>query len=102
MDKEISDINSAQKTFRTDIDLLEDRMMDIEMSTSGAHRILGEVKDKVRDLNDLATNINDQVERIQVEDILWCWSRILVLEKPNNPTNKSLWQLVNRPSCCHD
>ena len=37
MDKEISDVNQSQKLFRTDIDLLEDRMMDVEMSASGAH-----------------------------------------------------------------
>ena len=43
-------------------------------------------------------DINNQVERIQVEDILWCRSRISGLEKPNNPANKSLWQLVNRLS----
>ena len=72
MDKEISDLQQGQKTFRTDIDLLEDRMMDVEMSTSGAHRMIGEVKEEVRDLNDLAANINNQVERIQVEDISWC------------------------------
>ena len=32
---------------------------------------------------------------MQVEGIDWCWSRISTLEKPNNPANKSLWQLVN-------
>ena len=84
MDKEISDLQGGQKTLWTDVNLLEDRMMDMEMSTSGAHRMIGEVKDNVRDLNDLATNINNQVERIQVEDISWCWSRISLLEKPNN------------------
>jgi hypothetical protein len=35
MDKEISDCNAAQKTFRTDLDLLEDRTMDVEMSALG-------------------------------------------------------------------
>ena len=95
MDKEIGDCNTAQKTFRTDLDLLEDRMMDVEMSSSGAHRMIGEVKEEVRDLSDLCGNINNQVERIQVEDISWCQSRISTLEKPNNPVNKSLWQLFN-------
>ena len=95
MDKEIGDCNAAHKTFQTDLDLLEDRMMDVEMSTSGAHHMIGEVKEEVRDLSDLCGNINNQVERIQVEDISWCWSRISALEKPNNPANKSLWQLVN-------
>ena len=66
-------------------------MMDVEMSASGAHRMIGEVKEEVRDLSDLCGNINNQVERIQVEDILWCRSRISTLEKPNNPANKSLW-----------
>ena len=95
MDKEISDLQQSQKTFRTDVNLLEDKMMDVEMSTSGAHRMIGEVKDEVRDLNNFTANINNQVERIQVEDILWCRLRISALEKPNNPANKSLWQLIN-------
>jgi hypothetical protein len=95
MDKEIGDCNSAQKTFRTDLDLLEDRVMDVEMSASGAHRMIGEVKEEVQDLSDLCGNLNNQVEAMRADDITWCRSRISVLEKPNNPANKSLWQLVN-------
>ena len=95
MDKEISDLQQAWKTLRVDIDPLEDRMMDVEMSALGAHCMIGEVKEEVRDLSDLCGNINNQVERIQVKDISWCRSRISTLEKPNNPANKSLWQLVN-------
>ena len=74
-------------------------MMDVEMSASGAHCMIREVKEEARDLNDLVANINNQAERIQVEDISWCRSRISALEKPNNPANKSLWQLVNWLSC---
>ena len=37
MDKEISDSSQSIKLLRTDVDLLEDRMMDVEMSASGAH-----------------------------------------------------------------
>ena len=85
MDKEISDLQQSSKLFRTDIDLLEDRMMDVEMSTSGAHRMIGDVKEEVRDLSDLCGNLNNQVETMQVEGINWCRSRISVLEKPNNP-----------------
>ena len=70
-------------------------MMDVEISALGAHCMVGEVKEEVRDLSNLCGNINNQVERIQVEDISWCRSRISTLEKPNNPANKSLWQLVN-------
>ena len=95
MDREIGDINTAQKTLQVDVDLLEDRMMDVEMSASGGHHMIEDLKEEVRDLSDLCGNINNQVERIQVEDILWCQSRISALEKPNNPANKSLWQLVN-------
>jgi hypothetical protein len=95
MDKEIGDCNSAQKTFRTDLDLLEDRTMDVEMSASGAHRMIGEVKMEVQDLSDLCGNLSNQVESMRTDDIAWCRSRISVLEKPNNPANKSLWQLVN-------
>jgi hypothetical protein len=95
MDKEISDCNSAQKMFQTELDLLEDRMMDVEMSASGAHRMIGEMKEDVREISDSLGNLHNQVESIQVEGMAWCRSRISVLEKPNNPANKSLWQLVN-------
>ena len=46
MDKEISDGNQARKLLRTDVDLLEDRMMDVEMSASGAHRMIGDMKEQ--------------------------------------------------------
>jgi hypothetical protein len=95
MDKEIDDCNAAQKTFRTDLDVLEDRMMDVEMSAQGAHRMIAEVKEEVRDFSDSFGNLHNQVETMRVEDIAWCRSRISVLEKPNNPANKSLWTLVN-------
>jgi hypothetical protein len=95
MDKEIGDCNAAQKTFRMDLDLLEDRTMDVEMSALGAHHMIGEVKEEVKELNTLCGNLSNQVETMQVDGIAWCRSRISVLEKPNNPANKSLWQLVN-------
>ena len=47
MDKEISDLQQSSKLLRTDMDLLEDRMTDMEMSTLGAHRMIGEVKEEV-------------------------------------------------------
>ena len=47
MDKESSDLQQSLKLLRTDIDLLEDRMMDVEMSASGAHRMIREVKEEV-------------------------------------------------------
>ena len=53
MDKEVGDLSAAQKTFWVDINLLEDRMMDVEMSTSGAHQIIEGVKEEVRNLSDL-------------------------------------------------
>jgi hypothetical protein len=95
MDKEPGDCNAAQKTFWTDLDVLEDRMMDVEMSASGAHRMIAEMKEEVRDFSDSFGNLHNQVETMRVEDIAWCRSRISVLEKPNNPANKSLWTLVN-------
>jgi hypothetical protein len=95
MDKEIGDCNAAQKTFWTDLDLLEDRTMDVEMSASGAHRMIGEVKEEVQELSNLCGNLNNQVEAMRADDIMWCRSRISALEKPNNPANRSLWQLIN-------
>ena len=72
MDKEISNINRYQKDFWNNLSLLEDWVMDVEMSALGAHQMLVTVKEEVWDLNDLVANINNQVERIQVEDVLWC------------------------------
>ena len=95
MDKEISENNQAIKTLMNDVALTEDRMMDVEMSASGAHRMIGDMKEEIRDLSDLTGNLNNQLETMQVEGIDWCQSRISVLEKPSNPANKSLWQLVN-------
>ena len=53
MDKEVSNLQSPQKTFQVDVDLLKDRMMDMEMSASGGHCMIGEVKEEDRDLSDL-------------------------------------------------
>jgi hypothetical protein len=102
MDKEIGDCNAVQKTFRTDLDVLEDRTTDVEMSASGAHRMIAEVKEEVRDFSDSFGNLHNQVETMRVEDIAWCRSRISILEKPNNPANKSLWTLVNLLVCWVD
>jgi hypothetical protein len=95
MDKELGDCTAAQNTLRTDVDLIEDRVMDVEMSAQGAHRMIAEMKEEVRDFSDSFGNLHNQVETMRVEDISWCQSRISVLEKPNNPANKSLWTLVN-------
>jgi hypothetical protein len=95
MDKELGDCNTVQKMFRTDLDVLEDRMMDVEMSAQGGHRMIAELKEEVRDFSDSFGNLHNQVETMRVEDIAWCRSRISVLEKPNNLANKSLWTLVN-------
>jgi hypothetical protein len=80
----------------TECDLLEDRMMDVEMSAKGAHTMIASVKEDVQALNDSVANISIQLESVQVEDVAWCRAQITKLEKPNNPTNKSLWQLVNQ------
>ena len=98
MDKEVGDINRYQKDFQNNLDLMEDRVMVIEMSAKGAHTMLVTVWEEVQDLNNLMANISNQLELVCVEDIAWCQSRILVLERPNNPANKSLWQLVNHLS----
>jgi hypothetical protein len=73
--------------------------MDMEMSVQGAHQMTALLKKELRDLNDLAANLNNQLERVQVEDVSWCRSWITALEKLNNPANKSLWQLINWLSC---
>jgi hypothetical protein len=95
MGKEIEDLNKTQGWFREEINKIKMRMTDVEMSVKGAHFAIVPMQEEIRDLNDIVANINNQVERIQVEDIMWCHSWISVLEKPNNPTNCSLWQLVN-------
>jgi chromosome segregation ATPase len=98
MDREINDINEEQRTFQVNLDVLEDRVMDVEMSAKGAHTMMAPLKDNVRDLNDTVANLSNQLEMVRVEDIAWCRSRILMLEKPNNPANKSLWLIVNQLS----
>jgi predicted nuclease with TOPRIM domain len=98
MDKEVDCLMESQKTFRTDLDVLEDRVMDVEMSTKGAHTMMAPLKDDVQELNDTVANLSNQLESVRVEDIAWCRSRISKLEKPNNPANKSLWLLVNQLS----
>jgi hypothetical protein len=99
MDKEVDHLMEGQKTLRTDLDLLEDRVIDVEMSAKGAHMMLAPLKEDVRDLNDTVANLSNQLETIRVEDVAWCRSRISTLEKPNNPANKSLWLLINQLSC---
>jgi hypothetical protein len=47
MDKEVDHLMEGQKTFRTDLDVLEDRMMDVEMSAKGAHTMLAPLKDDI-------------------------------------------------------
>jgi hypothetical protein len=98
MDKEVDRLTESQKTFRTDLDVLEDQVMDVEISAKGAHTMMAPLKDDVQDLNDTVANLSNQLESVRVEDIAWCRSRILTLEKPNNPANKSLWLLVNQLS----
>jgi hypothetical protein len=74
---------------------MEMSVADVEMSVEGAHFMLAPLKDEVRDLNDIIANFSNQLESVRQEDVTWCQLRITVLEKPNNPTNRSLWQLVN-------
>jgi hypothetical protein len=83
---------------RVEVDVLEDHTMDVEMNAQGAHQMISDIKDDLWDLNDLAANLNNQVERIQVEDISWCHTHTNKLEQPNNPVNCSLWNLVNHLS----
>jgi hypothetical protein len=73
--------------------------MGMEMSMKGAHQMITPLKEDLWDFNNSVANVTNQVESIWVEDVLWCWSRITTLEKPNNPANKLLWQLINWLSC---
>jgi chromosome segregation ATPase len=98
MDKEVDSLTESQKTFWTDLDVLEDRVMDVKMSAKGAQTMMAPLKDDVQDLNNTVANLSNQLESVCVEDIAWCQSRISTLEKPNNPANKSLWLLVNQLS----
>jgi hypothetical protein len=102
MNQEIEDQGQALGGLRSEFDDVEMWVLDAEMSLKGAHTMLASTKEdvvglkvEVRDLNDLAANLNNQLERVQMEDVSWCWSRISALERPNNPANRSLWQLVN-------
>jgi hypothetical protein len=77
--------------YRNEHDLLDDRMMDVEMSAKGAHTMIAPMKEDVQELQSSVANAHNQVELIRSDDIAWCRSRISKLEKPNNPANKSLW-----------
>jgi hypothetical protein len=99
MDKEVNRLMDGQSSFWNDLDVLEDRVMDVEMSAKGAHMMMAPLKEDVRDLNDTVANLSNQLELVCVENVAWCRSRISSLEKPNNPANKSLWLLVNQLSC---
>jgi hypothetical protein len=99
MDKEVNRLMDGQGTLRNDLDVLEDWIMDVEMSAKGAHTMMAPLKEEVRDLNDTVANLSNQLKVVRVEDVAWCRSRISSLEKPNNPANKSLWLLVNQLSC---
>jgi hypothetical protein len=83
----------------TSMIFLEDCMMDVEMSAKGAHMMIMSAKEDIQELQALIANTHNQVELIQSDDIAWCRARISKLEKPNNPANKSLWQLVNQLAC---
>jgi uncharacterized coiled-coil protein SlyX len=61
----------------------------------GAHFAIALMQEDIQELNDVVANVNNELERVQQEDVAWCRSKISVLEKPNNPANCSLWQLVN-------
>jgi hypothetical protein len=68
----IESMDKDQTKLLVDMDLHDNCLMDVEMSVQGAHTMLASVRDDVRDLNDLAANLNNQLERVQVKDISWC------------------------------
>jgi hypothetical protein len=70
MDVERQDQDLTQP--QNDHDVLEDRVMDMEMSAKGAHQMMAPIKEDLWDLNDLIANVNNQVEMILVEDVSWC------------------------------
>jgi hypothetical protein len=95
MKLDMEKMGKEQTQHRVCIDVLEDSMMDVEMSAQGAHCMIATPQDDVWDLNELLANLINQLEHIQVEDVSWCRSWITQLEKPNYPTNCSLWHLAN-------
>ena len=56
-------------TLQVNHDLIDDHMMDVEMSVGGAHRMIWEMKDDVQELQSLVANAHNQVEAICSEDI---------------------------------
>jgi hypothetical protein len=90
MGKEVEDMGKAQATFREELDSVEMRTTDVEMSVQGAHFAIAPMQEDIWELNNVMANVNNELERMQQEDVAWCHSRILALEKPNNPANRSL------------
>jgi archaellum component FlaC len=102
MSREIEDSSKALGGLREEFDDVEMRVTDVKMLVKAAHFAIAlmkedvrELKTEVRDLNDIVANFSNQLESVHVEDVAWCRLRITSLEKPNNPANRSLWQLVN-------
>jgi hypothetical protein len=48
----------------TQHNLLEDRMMDVEMSAKGAHTMITSMKEDVQGLNNSVANISNQLESV--------------------------------------
>jgi hypothetical protein len=68
------------------VDLIEDRTMDVEMSAQGAHRMIAEMKEEVRDFSDSFGNSTQPSGDdagggycvVSVED-LYCWRNPTIL-----------------------
>jgi predicted nucleic acid-binding Zn-ribbon protein len=102
LNKEVEDMGRDVGKLREEFDDVEMRVLDTEMSLKGAHTMIKSTKDEVtrvwqefNDMNDSLANFSNQLEVVCQEDVSWCRSRITALEKPNNPANRSLWDLVN-------
>jgi hypothetical protein len=55
----VGEMDCDQVQFQMDVNLLEDHMIDVEMSALGAHHMISSLKDDVRDLNNSTTNLHN-------------------------------------------
>jgi hypothetical protein len=58
--------------YHNECDLLDDCMMDVEMSVKGAHTMIASMKEDVQELQTSVANAHNQMELIRSDDIAWC------------------------------
>jgi hypothetical protein len=70
MNKEIEDLNKTQGSFWEEINDIEMRTTDVEMSVKGAYFQVASIQEDISELNDVVTNVTNQLELV-LGSLLW-------------------------------